>query len=95
MWVRVGRDPESGPVFPQYEPPPGVSPAAARYITRMGFDQKAFAAALVSLGVKGHLNIEEIGKNDYVLEQRSGGDPKVLSRGEKAAADKLFAEGGA
>lgn len=40
-WAAVGRDPHSGPIVPLYEPPEGLSPAAVRYIQRMGFDRKA------------------------------------------------------
>ncbi|MFB3054552.1 MAG: hypothetical protein ACE1ZY_04435, partial [Alphaproteobacteria bacterium] len=36
VWGRVGRDPAKGPIMPEYGPPDGFSPAAARYVTRMG-----------------------------------------------------------
>jgi uncharacterized membrane protein YgcG len=58
VWSTVGRDPASGPIMVRYEPPPGLSPAGMRYLTRMGFDQTTFAAAVLNLGVKGYLKIE-------------------------------------
>jgi len=32
QWRRVGRDPQGGVVIPEYDPPQGISPAAARYL---------------------------------------------------------------
>ncbi|MDH3241827.1 MAG: DUF2207 domain-containing protein [Alphaproteobacteria bacterium] len=92
VWAMVGRDPEKGTVVPLYAPPEGFSPAAARYVQRMGFDDKTFTAAVVSMAVKGFLTIEERGSRTYRLEKtgRRGDD---LSMGEKAVARKLFAGG--
>ena len=59
VWAKVGRDPETGPIAPLYAPPNGISPAGARYLSRMGFDDKAFTAAIVSLAEKGFLTIRE------------------------------------
>ncbi|MCZ6453557.1 MAG: DUF2207 domain-containing protein [Alphaproteobacteria bacterium] len=87
-WAKVGRDPETGPIFPLYAPPKGVSPAGARYVTRMGFDDKTFTAAIVSMAVKGYLTIEEEKKKTYTLELT--GQSAGLSKGESALARKLF-----
>ena len=89
-WHRYGRDPEPGPVFPHYEPPDGYSPAAARYIEKMGYDRKAFTAAVINLAVKGHLAIDKDG-DDYVLRHKDSGTE--LADGEQALIDKLFSEG--
>jgi hypothetical protein len=59
VWFRVGRDPARGNIIPLCTPPQGFSPAAVRYLMRMGYDQKTFAAAVVDMAVKGYLNIEE------------------------------------
>ncbi|MCL4692320.1 MAG: DUF2207 domain-containing protein [Candidatus Hydrogenedentes bacterium] len=68
VWYMFGRDPAAGQIVPQSAPPKGISPAAARYIERMGFDNMAFTAALVSLSVKGYVQIiEEDG--EYRIEQ--------------------------
>ncbi|NOY22286.1 MAG: DUF2207 domain-containing protein [Acidobacteria bacterium] len=65
-WIRVGRDPAAGPIVPMYEPPDNLSPAAMRYIEKMGFDKKAMSAAILNLAVKGMLRIEE-DDGDYTL----------------------------
>ncbi len=92
VWVMVGRDPEQGTIVPLYEPPKGLSPAAARYVSRMGFDDKTFTAAIVSMAVKGYLTIEERGARSYRLE-KTGRRDEALSLGEMAVARKLFAGG--
>jgi uncharacterized membrane protein YgcG len=58
-WRRAGRDPKAGTIVPLFGPPDGLSAAAMRYITEMGADSRAFAAALVELGVGGHIRLEE------------------------------------
>ena len=58
-WKRAGRDPRPGTVVPLFSPPDDLSPAAMRYIWKMGTDNRAFAAALVDLGVKGHVRLVE------------------------------------
>jgi len=91
VWARVGRDPESGAIIPRFEPPKGFSPAAARFVMRMGFDDKAFTAAVVSLAVKKYLVIEQQDKNDFVLTRTTMTDQGTLSRGEKKVTAALFA----
>ena len=89
-WRRFGRDPEPGPLFPHYEPPAGFSPAAARYIGRMGYDRKTFTTAVINLAVKGHLEIERYG-DQYLLRHKDS--DTELAHGEKALIDALFSEG--
>jgi hypothetical protein len=59
IWRRVGRDPKAGPRFPRYEPPAGLGPGSVRWLDRMGYDGRAFAAALLGLGASGYLKIRE------------------------------------
>jgi uncharacterized membrane protein YgcG len=66
-WWRVGRDPRSGPIMPQYEAPAGLTPATLRFVEQEGYDDRCFAADLVDLGVRGALQIQQSGK-DYVLK---------------------------
>jgi uncharacterized membrane protein YgcG len=88
VWFRVGRDPAKSSIMPIYEPPAGVSPGAMRYLVRMGFDDKTFAAAVIDMAVKKFLSIKE---NDGVFTlQRSSGDKNLLAPEESAAAAKLF-----
>jgi uncharacterized membrane protein YgcG len=58
-WRRAGRDPKPGTMVPVFAPPDGLSAASLRYITKMGADSRAFAAALVELGVGGHVRLTE------------------------------------
>ena len=88
-WVKVGRDPAKGTIIPLFEPPKGMSPAAARFIMHMGFDNKAFAASVVNMAVKGHLTIEE--KNKVFTLHQVQGAVNGLSSAEKKMAGKLFA----
>lgn len=93
VWHRVGRDPEKGVIVPRWRPPAEISPAAARFITRLGFDSKAIGAAIVSLAVKGKLIIEDDGDGDYKLLRNDKGFGVKLSPGEKALERALFARG--
>ena len=60
-WMKVGRDPKPGPIVVSYQPPPGLSPAAMRFLERMGYDDRVFVSAVVDLAVKGYLRIEQTG----------------------------------
>ncbi|HVB87129.1 MAG TPA: DUF2207 domain-containing protein [Candidatus Dormibacteraeota bacterium] len=88
VWAAVGRDPKHGTIMALYEPPSGFSPGAIRFFERMGYDNKTFACAVVSMAVKGYLRIEEQG-GTYTL-YRAKSDPSVLSADERAAANILF-----
>nr|WP_320049986.1 DUF2207 domain-containing protein [uncultured Desulfuromonas sp.] len=88
-WFMVGRDPNPGVVITRYQPPKGVTPAAARYLVRMGYDHKAFAAALVNLAVQGLIEIREESRREFTLIRQ---DKKAenLAPGEKAILKKLL-----
>lgn len=58
-WKKVGRDPKPGTVVPLFAPPDGMSPAEVRYLTKQRIDDRAFAAAMVEAGVKGHVRLVE------------------------------------
>ena len=92
VWRRYGRDPGAGPIFPHYEPPDGISPAAMRHVSRMAYDRKAFTAAIISLAVKGYLEIDEH-DDEYTLRATPGGRAP-LSTGEKVLLGRLFADAG-
>jgi uncharacterized membrane protein YgcG len=57
----------------------------------MGFDDRTLAAALVSMAVKGHLEIEDT-DGDYAV-RRLTRDGRALSGGEAAVARRLFRDG--
>lgn len=95
VWIKVGRDPAKGTIVPEYEPPEGFSPAAAaRFLTEMRYDGKAFTAAIVNMAVKGYLTIEEV-DGDYTLVKTGvkTGEEVDLAPGEAALARKLFSHG--
>ena len=89
-WNRVGRDPEKGTIVPLFAPPPGLGPAGARFITKYGFDDRGFAAAIVSLAVKGHLKIAD-DDGAFSVTKLSGGAKRdmPLSSAEQALVQAL------
>ena len=88
-WFMVGRDPKRGTIIPLFKPPAGMSPAAVRYITRMGYDAKTLAVALVDMAVKGFLTIIQDGQS-YALSRGQASD-QALAPGERKAGARLFA----
>jgi uncharacterized membrane protein YgcG len=88
-WTKVGRDPPKGTIIPLFGPPGSMSAAAVRYVDNLGFDQRCFTAAIVDLGVHGHLRISENGKQQ--LEHRANGRP--VPPPETHLAKRLFEEG--
>ena len=81
-WRRVGRDPPRGTIIPLFAPPAGMSAAAVRYVDYLSFDDRCFTAAIIDLGVNGHLKITGGGDKKPVLEHRKGGKP--ISAAEQA-----------
>ncbi len=58
LWWIYGRDPRTGPVAVRYEPPDNLSgPEAGAFIDER-IDQRDIAAGIISLVVKGYLNIK-------------------------------------
>ena len=90
-WTYAGRDPKKGAIVVQYDPPPGFSPAAIRYLVRMGYDNKAFAVSVIDMAVRGFLSIKQ-DDGTYTL-YRTKADDRALSPDEKTVADKLFGDG--
>jgi hypothetical protein len=95
-WQRRGRDPRAGTVIPEYEPPAGHSPAGLRYLRRMRYDDRCFAADLVEMGVAGHLRIHREGSGAAERWRRGaprGRDPRGCSREPAGAAPHAVREG--
>ena len=95
-WQRAGRNPRPGTVVPIFAPADDLSPAAMRYVWKMGADNRAFAAALVDMGVRGHLRMVEedggwLAKDKTRLERTAG--PEPLPAEEEAALHKLLGSG--
>ena len=89
-WWHHGRDPKRSTIIPLFAPPAGLSPEAVRYIHRMSYDRKSFAAALINMAVKGFLTISQAGST-YTLTRtgKTVGDCG-LSPAEIAISDALF-----
>lgn len=98
-WNRVGRDPPSPPVIPLFHPPEKLSPAALSYAHFNGFKSGKkgvglpFIAALLSLGVKRFLLIDEDGRGKVTLRRGTAAaqrDPPALPAGEQALFSGLL-----
>ncbi|MEO6225007.1 MAG: DUF2207 domain-containing protein [Sphingomicrobium sp.] len=95
-WQRAGRDPRAGTVVPIFSPPDDLTPAGMRYVTKMKSDNRAFAAALVDMGVRGHVKLAEqdggwLSRDTRTLERLPGSQP--LPDDEQAALDQLCSVG--
>lgn len=97
-WVAVGRDPPGRIVVPRYDAPQGQSPASMRYLRRMAYDDRCFAAAVLSLAVQGGLTIEQeksglLGrKRTYTLHSsRPASGGATCSEDEARLHGQLFA----
>src|SRR5438874_323452 len=88
VWSVVGRDPKRGVIMPLYEPPANLSPAAIRYLVRMGFDNKTFAAAILNMAARGFLKIK-FQAGSYTL-YRTKADNRALSPDEQQLANQMF-----
>src|SRR5438270_9678916 len=95
IWGMVGRDPARGTIVPLYEPPDNMSPAAMRFLERMGGDEKGFTAAIMGLAAKGYLTIEQDEAKTYKLVRRKNATDREssLCGDEKSLARTLFEEG--
>jgi hypothetical protein len=80
------------PVVPtRYEPPPGASPAVAAYLFENGRCERAFAAAIASLAVKGYLEIRQ--RKDWFTLKRLREPDDLLSPEESTALTELIPYG--
>lgn len=83
-WNKVGRDPPAGTIVPLFQPPQGLGPAGARFVREHGLDDRGFAAALVSLAVKGYLKIKDTDGEFWVTKAAPGsGGGGTLTRAER------------
>ncbi len=92
VWAVVGKDPKPGTIIPLYDAPRGFSPAAVRYLARMGFDNRTLTAAILNLAVKGKLTIHEYQDKAYTLF-RTDAAIDGLAYEEIGLLCKLFEDG--
>ena len=81
-WMAVGRDPARGTIIPLFEPPLGLDAAGVRYVSGMGYDERCLTAALVSLGVKGWVRIDE-DDDSFTVKRQKNGQQTALSVPER------------
>ena len=86
-WLFVGRDPRRGIVIPLFAPPEGMSAAAVRYVETMNFDDRVFTAAIVGLGVNGHLKLKGNGEAGVISHVKG---TKPLDAAEQVVVTELF-----
>ena len=96
-WRRAGRGPRAGTIVPLFSPPDDLSPAATRFISEMGFDNRTYAAAIVDLGVRGRIRLVEgekgflgLGRAKTTIHRT--GDEQGLPAPERAMMQKLLGE---
>jgi uncharacterized membrane protein YgcG len=95
-WRKAGRGPVPGTVVPLFTPPEKMSAAALRYVRRMGYDNRAFAAAIVESGVDGKLRLVEekhglFHRKSTRIDKR--GEPDDMPPPERSMLKALFAGG--
>ena len=91
-FVRVGRDPAKGPVFPRYEPPQGYSPAAVHQIYNRAFSgHDALIATILNLAIKNRVKIDAESKKKTKLTLLDGSD-EALSPAERKFLAGLFTQ---
>jgi uncharacterized membrane protein YgcG len=57
-WYRYGRDPARGLIYPQFEPPKGMSPADVGFVVAQKYKPEHFTAAIIDHAVKKRLKID-------------------------------------
>jgi hypothetical protein len=87
IWSKHGRDPAPGTIIPLFAPPKDFSPAGVRFLMEEGFDNKAMAAAVVDMAVKGYLTI---GKSCWVVVPKRTYTLRKKRRLEKHSSDEAW-----
>lgn len=86
-YLLVGRS-RNKIITPLSEPPKNLTPAAMRYIFRMGFDTKTLTTAIVHMATTGYLKIENI--NDRFTLKKNKTTEITLPAEEEVLAFELF-----
>ncbi|PQA89076.1 DUF2207 domain-containing protein [Hyphococcus luteus] len=90
-FIRAGQDPAKGPVFPRYEPPEGLSPAATHHVYRRKLSgHDALIATILNLGVKDAVKIDAESKKKTKLTLLEGGREEELSPAERNFLHGVF-----
>ncbi len=90
VWLAVGREPERGAAVVRYEPPAGMTPAAARYLWMKGSDGRSLAAVLADLAARGKVRVVPL-DGAYRVENLAGlADKDASLPPEEARVKKLM-----
>ncbi len=93
-WFRIGPEPKPGAMIARYEPPDGISPAAARFIATGVTDGRSFAAVIAQLAVHGCLRVESAnGKYRLSRLMSDRAAESALAAEEKRTLALLFEDG--
>jgi hypothetical protein len=93
-WIWIGPEPKPGVIVARYEPPDGLSPAAARYIVSGSTDGRSLAAVIAELAVRGCLRVESMdGKYKLSRLMSDRATESGLAPEEKRALALLFEDG--
>jgi len=93
-WFWIGPDSKPAAILTRYEPPDGLSPAAARYIATGTTDGRSFAAVIAQLAVRGCLLVESADgkyKLSRLISDRAA--ESTLAPEEKRILALLFEDG--
>lgn len=98
QWNRVGRDPAKQPVFARYEPPSlngdTYSAAASQRILQRGLSgNTALIATLISLSVKGWIEMKVNKKSTTFTKTETATSQETLLEDERLVFDNLFKPG--
>jgi Predicted membrane protein (DUF2207) len=89
VWLAVGRDPRTGTVSVEYQPPQGMSPAEARFALIGGTDRKTTAAVLAHMATEKVVRIVPVG-NEYDITRLTDSAPANIPAEEQRAFEVLF-----
>jgi hypothetical protein len=93
-WFWIGPEPKPGAFIARYEPPEGVSPAAARFIASGTTDGRSFAAVIAQLAASGCLRVESMeGKYKLSRLMSDHATESALAPEEKRVLGQLFEDG--
>ncbi|HEX4642898.1 MAG TPA: hypothetical protein VH161_05500, partial [Candidatus Acidoferrales bacterium] len=93
-WLWIGAEPKPGAMIARYDPPDGISPAAARFIASGTTDGRSFAAVIAQLAVRGCLRVEAVdGKYKLSRLMSDRAAESALAPEEKQTLAVLFEDG--
>lgn len=88
LWITIGNRRFRMNVKGRPVPPTDLSPAALRFVIRMGYDDKTIASAILSMAVKGYLYIDDT--EPTVMVVRDEARDHVLAADEAVLARFMF-----